>query len=512
MDYNQRSRGQKSGAGHPARAPRRSVSSRMGLEKRGAPAQQPPRGNAPRPNQQRGPNQPPRSGQPPRQNRPGQNQPNNGRRPRPQQQINQQKSGYTPGSPRRQRRVTQAEILRRTRRRRFLGMLAVLAVALAPAGVRGLLACVALLPMPLQLAASLSPDASVLGMVFCYMALCLRLRRKRAVWWEKILLIALGGAVGPAKAIYLPVVLLCFLIPVENLMGSTEFVKGPFGARVRSGRLIQAAALILAGCLWISANLGELVYAARDISLAVLVVGVAALAAAVGLVLWLYDKVHTDPKKLCLFRCGLGCTVVLAVGGGVFALSHMGGGLEPDQLLMTNPNGDSIWTFSLGYICRNLPATTKLLLRTIPEQGALWLQGILGTTLGEPIVYRIDVSWLLGVGLVLALLAAALPVQGTDAPLGRRTKIGVVGIILCVVASSLVVALNWTPINYQTLFGLQGRYWLPILPLVLVLCKCGRNITLRHDTSRGAALAVTACTLLTLLQGFGLYASWQPVS
>ena len=160
-----------------------------------------------------------------------------------------------------------------------------------------------------------------------------------------------------------------------------------------------------------------------------------------------------------------------------------GGGLEPDQLLMTNPNGDSIWTFSLGYICRNLPATTKLLLRTIPEQGALWLQGILGTTLGEPIVYRIDVSWLLGVGL-----------------------------ILCVVASSLVVALNWTPINYQTLFGLQGRYWLPILPLVLVLCKCGRNITLRHDTSRGAALAVTACTLLTLLQGFGLYASWQPVS
>ena len=41
MDYNQRSRGQKSGAGHPACAPRRSVSSRMGLEKRGAPARVP---------------------------------------------------------------------------------------------------------------------------------------------------------------------------------------------------------------------------------------------------------------------------------------------------------------------------------------------------------------------------------------------------------------------------------------------------------------------------------------
>ena len=46
-------------------------------------------------------------------------------------------------------------------------------------------------------------------------------------------------------------------------------------------------------------------------------------------------------------------------------------------------------------------------LRTLPEQGALWLQGLLGTTLGEPIVYRIDVSWLLGVGLPLAVLAGA---------------------------------------------------------------------------------------------------------
>ena len=67
-------------------------------------------------------------------------------------------------------------------------------------------------------------------------------------------------------------------------------------------------------------------------------------------------------------------------------------------------------------------------------------------------------------------------------------------------AASLVVALNWTPINYQTLFGLQGRYWLPVLPLALVLCKRAGNISLRRNASRGAALAVTACTLLTLLQ------------
>ena len=207
----------------------------------------------------------------------------------------------------------------------------------------------------------------------------------------------------------------------------------------------------------------------------------AAAAAAVLLVLALaaYLKLHKRPKVF--FWCKVAFAAVLVVGavGGVYAVSHMGGGLDPDQLTMTYPNGDSIWTFSFGYICRNIPATVKLLLRTLPEQGALWLQGLLGTTLGEPIVYRIDVSWLLGVGVVLAVLAAAL---------------------------------NWTPINYQTLFGLQGRYLLPILPLALLLVKSSKKLALRGDVSHAAALCTSTLTMLTLLQGFGLYAAWQPVS
>ena len=50
------------------------------------------------------------------------------------------------------------------------------------------------------------------------------------------------------------------------------------------------------------------------------------------------------------------------------------------------------------------------------------------------------------------------------------------------------------------------------LPLALLLVKGNRSVCARRDLSRGAALAVTACTLLTLLQGYSLYASWQPVS
>ena len=391
-------------------------------------------------------------------------------------------------------------------------LLAALAVWLAPTSLRGLFACVALLPMPLQLAASLSPDAAVLGLVFSFTALCLRLRGEKAVWWQKILLIVLGGLTAPGKAIYLPVILLCLLIPAENLTYDGNPTVKFLGEELPGGCCIHAATLVLAFCFWLAANLNAVAYAARDMNTTVLVTVAAAAAVLLVLALAAYLKLHKCPKVF--FWCKVAFAAVLVVGavGGVYAVSHMGGGLDPDQLTMTYPNGDSIWTFSFGYICRNIPATVKLLLRTLPEQGALWLQGLLGTTLGEPIVYRIDVSWLLGVGLLLAVLAAALPRQDEPALLGRRSKAGMAGICLCVVLAVLAAALNWTPINYQTLFGLQGRYLLPILPLALLLVKSSKKLALRRDVSRAAALCTSTLTMLTLLQGFGLYAAWQPVS
>lgn len=391
-------------------------------------------------------------------------------------------------------------------------LLAAMAVWLAPTSLRGLLACVALLPMPLQLAASLSPDAAVLGLVFSFTALCLRLRGEKAVWWQKILLIVLGGLTAPGKAIYLPVILLCLLIPAENLTYDGNPTVKFLGEELPGGCCIHAATLVLAFCFWLAANLNAVAYAARDMNTTVLVTAAAAAAVLLVLALAAYLKLHKRPKVF--FWCKVAFAAVLVVGaaGGVYAVSHMGGGLDPDQLTMTYPNGDSIWTFSFGYICRNIPATVKLLLRTLPEQGALWLQGLLGTTLGEPIVYRIDVSWLLGVGLLLAVLAAALPRQDEPALLGRRSKAGMVGICLCVVLAVLAAALNWTPINYQTLFGLQGRYLLPILPLALLLVKSSKKLALRGDVSHAAALCTSTLTMLTLLQGFGLYAAWQPVS
>ena len=393
-------------------------------------------------------------------------------------------------------------------------LLAALAVRLAHPGQKWLFAAAALLPMSLQLAGSLSADATVLGLVFCYTALCFALRQQPAARWQLLLLLALAACTGPAKAIYLPVVLLCLLIPAEHLDWRGPYAEplrlGPL--RVRAGSLVKGAALALAGFCWTQANLDALLYATRDVDSVGLTRGAVALATAAVVLGAVYYKVRRRTLARRIFFGVLIAGAAAAVPVVLYNLTHMWGGLTPEQLVGSiQPNGDSIYTFSAGYICRNLGQTVKLLLRSIPEQGTLWLEGLLGTALGEPIVYRIEVSWLLAIGLLAALAAAALPPENDPGVevLSPRGKLGVGFAALCVVGLSVFAALNWTPINYTAIFGVQGRYWLPVLPLALLLLRFNRRCFVRRPAGQGAAFALLCLTSVVLLQGYSLYATWQ---
>lgn len=396
--------------------------------------------------------------------------------------------------------------------------LAALALWCAPAAATGLFGCVMLLPMTLQLAASFSADGTVLGLVFCYTALCFRLRAQKARRRELLLLVLLAFAIGPAKAIYLPVVLLVLMIPARHLdprraanPQPLELGAGKRVLRVQPGTLLKGAALLLAAAGWMQLNFGVFLYATRDVDNVGLTRAVVAVATAVLLLLLVYYKVRRNRLARKIFWGCVAAVLCVAVPVAFYRITHMWGGLTPEQLVDSiQPNGDSIYTYSAGYVCRNLPATLKLLLRSVSAEGAAWLQGLLGTALGEPIVYPISVSWLLGVGLAAVLGLAALPVAGRPlCPQGVRARLGSAFVLLCVVGLTFFAALNWTPINYTTIFGVQGRYWLPVLPLALALLGNSRAVAARKDLSRGVLFAMLCLTSFVILQGAGLYAAWQ---
>ena len=61
--------------------------------------------------------------------------------------------------------------------------------------------------------------------------------------------------------------------------------------------------------------------------------------------------------------------------------------------------------------------------------------------------------------------------------------------------------------NYTILFGLQGRYFLPVLPLALLLWGENSWLCLGRDLTRPLALAQTALCGLAALQTMALVAA-----
>ena len=215
------------------------------------------------------------------------------------------------------------------------------------------------------------------------------------------------------------------------------------------------------------------------------------------------------------FRRGLCIVIVLAVAAAgalaAFGLLHVGGTITPEQLAASiQPNGESVYTFSVGYLLRNLPTAVRLLMNTITEDAPLILQELLGTRLSEPIVYEVEASWIYTVGLVLVLAAASLRGREEQRRLpGYRAWVAG-GIFAVTVLLVIGACFTWTPINMQHLFGLQGRYLLPVL--VLPLLCLGENSTFckARPCEGGIRFAGVALAALVALQGIGLYAAMKP--
>ena len=369
------------------------------------------------------------------------------------------------------------------------------AIARIPRG-KLLLLCTALLPMGLQLAASFSADTLVIGLAFSMLAVCLDHVQRPVKGRDMLLLLLLSALIGPSKAIYVVLVGLVFMIPQAS-----------FGTKGRAlAAKLGCCGMALLG--WLLYNNGYFAYIYRDVDY----MGVrrfawkAALAVLLAAALWLGTRRRPKARRALI---GVLVAAVLAfIPVGYYMLSHMWGGLTPDEIAAgIQPNGDSVYTFTIGYICRNLPGTAKIILNTLGTQVPVWLQGILGLSLGEPIVYEVNASWAYGIGLVLVLLAAAMPVQGAEPRVQGWRRWWLALLAAGVFMLSLFACLTWTPINYTVLFGVQGRYFLPVLPLVLLALGEQRAFCKTKDLTAPTAFAGVALCSLVLLQGLSIYAT-----
>ena len=97
------------------------------------------------------------------------------------------------------------------------------------------------------------------------------------------------------------------------------------------------------------------------------------------------------------------------------------------------------------------------------------------------------------IALAVLLAYAALPVQGAVMkPAGKARGWCCAAAALCCLLA-VAGCLLWTPTHYDTLYGLQGRYFLPVLPLLLLTCLPRRLAAVPdEDTAQTRLVAALA--------------------
>ncbi|MDO4566203.1 MAG: DUF2142 domain-containing protein, partial [Oscillospiraceae bacterium] len=323
----------------------------------------------------------------------------------------------------------------------FYFALCVLSVKLIPFGKAALALC-CLLPMSLQIGASLCYDAPLLGMSFAFISLCLKLAYCEGGGriWEYAALGLLALLIAPSKGIYLPLVGL-LLIFAPSLWKSNR-------------KAVTALIVLIAAAagVWFAVN---------------------------------------------------GRSVLYEITGGRAAVME----LTNEQLAQTLPNGDAALQFSLGYMLARPGEVAVLLLRTLQQSMPLYLQGLIGGRLGEIILGGVEISWALVIGFIVLLLLSCASAPEDRLALRGFSRVLTAFIALVITLLTVLICMTWTPINYATVYGIQGRYLLPVLPLVLLCLRSGWLKLSKNSDDRALCFAGAVLAWLAQLDALSIIIS-----
>ena len=370
---------------------------------------------------------------------------------------------------------------------RFFNLLAYtaviwLAIKLMPVHKTTMALC-ALLPMSMQLAASYSYDTYIIAVSLLFIASVFRL----AYGVEKI----------AARDMVLPLVTLCLLAPAKTIYivtGALLFIipDKKFGNRAKAWAA-KLGIIAVAAVFWLSVNANRLggvitsrpVQSSKDLSA-------------------LENKAQTETvKDETAKQNNTAQEQQRLYPFDIFMAANP----RPEEDLFWDPegdlqpNGDSKYYFTLSYILSNLKQTVKLVINTVTQKSGHILQCLIGTRLGEIIVVDLQASWLWLMAFVAVLLLSVTRVKDTVPVHTGIAKWWGMLIFLGITALTVLAAVMWTPVNYETVFGLQGRYLLPPLVLAVMFFE-NKWLTLERNIDRELIFSVLCLNIMVILDVF----------
>lgn len=182
-------------------------------------------------------------------------------------------------------------------------------------------------------------------------------------------------------------------------------------------------------------------------------------------------KRFSSKKKKAI---GIGMILLCAlIFVGIFRLRALGDMVvESDEL-----NWAGGHNYTLGFVLQHPLKTMGIYIRTLDQYGTTWIFCMIGAmlsglSLGIP-------QWI-----ILALMVTiflAIGTQREPLPASHRVYY-ILTVTLVTVLAMTSMFLGWTSDTWQVIEGVQGRYLLPVFPLLVV--SLGDSLTLRKDIDR----------------------------
>lgn len=157
--------------------------------------------------------------------------------------------------------------------------------------------------------------------------------------------------------------------------------------------------------------------------------------------------------------------------------------------------------YTLDYFLHAPAKLIGMYVRTFQEYGDFYFTSMLGGRLGR---LDIDIPWMLILLFAVLLLLSVVPHTREYLFLSAWGKLWLVLICAGVISASMLgIMFDWTPESSMVIEGVQGRYFLPVLPLLLLLTR-NRTLVLRKDITRGMLFTFAVLHALTALWAFGI--------
>ena len=313
----------------------------------------------------------------------------------------------------------------------------------------------ALLPMVLQQTTSYSYDVTILTAAFLLAALCLKLTEKEKKihipYFVGMLLLSFI-VIQLKMGAYAPVCLLAFLIPLSAFRDKKQ------RTLILSIYFVFCAAVFLFGRMgYFKHILGE---KTPD-----------AVAAASYQEAAVEDIEETDPSE---------------------AAEEAPHRTYQNFISWAGSEG-----YTLSYVLQNPGIIPQVLINTVQKYGSEYVEGMLGNPIGWSNYGWYYPNLLIYGFLFLLLLSTVVKLEDTskgllvmEDTLTWQNRIiawlAVLGTIGFIVAG---MWFSWTPISFRYIVGVQGRYFLPVLPVALFTLR-NKSITTRKNLTPGIIIGI----------------------